>query len=94
MNKKFQLRTGKYAGKTIEWLQENDHKYLIWVEENRPEMLKGSQDEKPVTVRSIDYTQESMSSLQPNYNFYNEGPDELSKPYLEKMKQLNNKKDE
>jgi len=91
MNSNFKLRSGKYAGKTIEWLRDNDLRYLLWVEENRPEMLKEHKTEKQPTKKNIEYTKETLSSLQPNYNFYNEGPAEISKPYLKKQQELENK---
>ena len=91
MDRKLVLRSGKYAGKTIEWLQENNPSYLVWVEENRPEMLKPLKEKtKQETVKPIEYTKETLSSLQPNYNFYNEGPAEISLPYLNKLKNEEN----
>lgn len=88
MNPQFQIRTGKNAGKTIEWLQQNDPSYLRWIKENRPEMLKGSElktEQKKVIVSEI-----SKAVLNPNMNFWNEGPHDMSKPYLKKQQDLDN----
>jgi hypothetical protein len=87
MNLKFVIRTGKHAGKTLEWLEENDARYLIWIRENRPEMLKGS--DKPTskpTERKMVESDLPKAGMTPNLNFWNEGPDDKSLPYLLKMK--------
>ena len=34
------FRTGKYAGLTIEHVRKFDPKYIRWISENRPEMLR------------------------------------------------------
>ena len=41
MDNSITLRSGKYAGKTIEWLKRNDPQYLEWVTLNQPKMLVG-----------------------------------------------------
>jgi hypothetical protein len=89
MDKDFVLRTGKYSGKTIGWLKDNDYRYFIWIQENRPEMLKSSNkeinnDTKP--KKELKFRDHAFSSIQPNMDFWNEGPDEMCKPYLEKQK--------
>lgn len=87
MDSKFVLRSGKHAGKTVGWLQDNEPSYLVWIEENRPEMLREKSAAKPKAAPKPNITQldENSKSLQPNYNFYNEGPDPMSLPYLRKM---------
>lgn len=40
MNKDFVIRTGKYAGETIGWLENNNPGYLAWIKINQPNMLK------------------------------------------------------
>ena len=87
MNKNFVLRSGKFQGKTIEWLEDNESSYLFWIKENRPEMLKGSEDPKPVEKRQINSSDISTKSIVPNLNFWNEGPDDMSKPYIKKMQE-------
>lgn len=87
MNLQFQIRTGKHAGKTIQWLQENEPSYLVWIQENRPEMLKGSLVKKPEPKKEVTMSDVPTTSMVPNMNFWNEGPADISKPYLEKMKQ-------
>lgn len=87
------LRSGKYSGKTVDWLRDNDPMYLLWVEENRPEMLKEFKA-KPAAKR-IEPTVVSLpSALQPNLNFYNEPPDPISLPYLKKIKEQTKTEDE
>jgi hypothetical protein len=88
LNKQFALRSGKFAGKTIEWLEQNERGYLSWVNENRPEMLKGAKDEpkKEVKVVTVKVTKTKM---EPNLNFWNEGPHDLSIGYLNKIKEQN-----
>lgn len=43
------FRTGKYAGKTVQYVYSRDRRYFNWVLENRPEMLK-SHKRKPDIV--------------------------------------------
>jgi len=84
MDSNITLRSGKYAGKTVKWLEENDRGYLNWVKENRPEMLKAVKP-KPAPQPKVTTTKtEIKSAIQPNKNFYNEGPDKISLPYLKK----------
>jgi len=92
MNPLFQIRTGKHAGRTIAWLQQHEPSYITWIQENRPEMLKGSDVKKPEPKKEVTVTEIPTKSMVPNLNFYNEGPDEISKPYLKKMEEEKNKK--
>ena len=89
MNKNFILKTGKFAGKTIGWIEENNPWYLIWIEENKPFMLKGSMDEEPVVAKKMTKTEKKSEAMQPNMGFWDEGPSELTKIYLETLKQKN-----
>jgi len=70
MDDSFTLRSGKYTGKTIEWLKRNDPQYLEWVILNQPKMLVGN---KPVEQAKIETSdEESVSAIKPNLNFDNE----------------------
>lgn len=86
MNPNFVLRTGKHAGKTISWVQDNDAGYLAWMRRDRPEMLKGSEDKPKVEPKAV-AVEAVQSSMVPNLNFWNEGPDPMSIPYLKKMEE-------
>ncbi len=92
MNGKFVLRSGKYAGKTIEWLKSNQPSYLAWVEENQPKMLKEFKPKvkqsPPVDKKKVlpDYAE---SAMKPNTNFYNEPPDAQSLKYINQQKGIN-----
>lgn len=93
MDNNFKIRTGKYSGKTIGWLKDNDYRYFVWVQENRPEMLKSTSkevnpDDKP--KKELKFRDQPFSSIQPNMDFWSEGPDEICKPYLEKQKNNGN----
>lgn len=96
MNDGFILRSGKYAGKTVNHVRDIDNWYLVWVEENRPEMLKEIKPKIAKPSKSTEMVSVSTKStaMSPNLNFYNEGPSELSKPYLNKMKELEEKIDD
>lgn len=60
------FRSGKYKGKTLSWVTENDPSYIVWIEENRPEMLKSTT--KAVKAEIID-TEFRYKPLKPNYDF-------------------------
>jgi len=89
MNDEFCLRSGKYTGKSIGWLKKNNPNYLGWVAENRPEMLKELKVKKiqKVEPKMVEVT--IPKAIQPNLNFWNEGPSEMSKIYLDKIKNNN-----
>lgn len=61
------FRTGKYKGKTLEFVQETNPNYIRWVEENRPEMLKEPKVKN--NTKTVDY---KPTPITPNYNFDNE----------------------
>lgn len=41
------LRSGKYKGWELSSVEEFDSRYILWVRENRPEMLKEFKPKKP-----------------------------------------------
>jgi hypothetical protein len=77
---------GKYVGKTVGWLQDNDPTYLIWAEETNPKIFeepkkkKGAIDfqnlEIDIESKEVIYREPEIdkpeSSMKPNVNFYNE----------------------
>jgi hypothetical protein len=79
------FRSGKYTGKTVGWVAENDSSYLVWVEECRPEMLKENKKksfvpkkntETPKHSNRIEPTVDSVeTAIKPNMNFDNERSD-------------------
>lgn len=82
MRADFILRSGKYAGKTYEWVLETDPSYLVWITDNRPEMLR-EQKEPKKEVKVTNVKEETKSFvLQPNEDFYNEPPDAQCIPYM------------
>lgn len=83
MTPNFILRSGKYQGQTYEWVCNKNPKYIEWVKENQPQMLK----EKKMTVTNL--KEEPLKSMEPNPNFENEGPEWYCKPYLQKIQELN-----
>jgi hypothetical protein len=76
MTQSFIFRTGKYAGKTYEWVSANDFYYLDWVARERPEMLKERTRPKPnARIEPPDDDDESCMvflPMNPNANFENE----------------------
>lgn len=86
MDKDVVFRSGAHEGKTVGYVLEHNPKYITWVKENRPEMLRA-----PVVKVIVEATvlkeSSQKSSLQMNMNFWNEGPDEMSKPYLQKIQE-------
>tara|TARA_B110000259_G_scaffold152469_1_gene172442 strand:- start:3816 stop:4076 length:261 start_codon:yes stop_codon:yes gene_type:complete len=49
------LRSGKYAGRTVGSVYKSDKKYITWILENRPEMLKSHGKNKPTYVQQKPY---------------------------------------
>jgi protein-tyrosine phosphatase len=78
----FKFRSGKYLGKTYEWVCDNHPSYIAWVKENQPNMLK----EKVTTIKDVKNEGKEFGKLEFNKNFDNEGPAWYCIPYLEKMK--------
>ena len=67
------FRSGKYAGKDIEYVRRVAPWYIDWVKLNRPEMLKGVP--KKQTDDKIPSTYEDsvwLRSLKPNLHFNNQ----------------------
>lgn len=50
MDRNHVFRTGKYTGKTVNYVYLNDRRYFNWILENRPEMLKSHK--KKVSVEA------------------------------------------
>lgn len=78
MNLNHILRSGKYSGKTVGWLMENNPGYLAWVQENQPNMLKPLAKVEPKKIVENEILKDGK--IQPNLNFDNEGPDPILKP--------------
>ena len=94
MDRNFILKYGKFAGKSIAWLEENNKGYLKWAIENAPNLLKAPKPKEPPKsvskeVKGVEISDKAMT---PNMNFWNEGPDEKCKPYLEQTKNKENEK--
>ena len=87
MNPDFVFKYGKHAGKTYKWVEEHHPSYIEWALENAPNLLKPPHP-KPIEKKELKFRDKPPQSMEPNYNFYNEGPDEISKPYLKKMEEL------
>lgn len=91
MDDNFIFRGGKHDGRTYKWVKQNYPGYIRWCEENAPNMLKERAAPKPIEEpqpkKELKFRDEPIKSLVPNLNFWNEGPDELSKPYLKKMEE-------
>ena len=74
------MRSGKYAGKTINYVYQKDRRYFNWVAENRPEMLKSHRSKSNYTsVRSTKPTYVdppdiprggAFDGIKPNETFY------------------------
>lgn len=50
MNLNHVFRSGKYAGKTVDYVYKVDRRYFNWVLENRPEMLKSHKKKESALV--------------------------------------------
>ena len=84
MDGNFIFKFGKHKGKSVNWVRDNDESYLIWVEECAPNLLTNTPP-KTNTVKPVAMKDTPKQTMKPNLNFWNEGPHELSIPYLEKM---------
>jgi hypothetical protein len=87
MSQNFTFKYGKYAGRTYEWVKAHAPSYIAWAEENAPNLLKPPAP-KPIEKKEIKFIDKPPQSMENNTNFYNEGPAEISKPYLKKMEEL------
>jgi hypothetical protein len=96
----FIFKYGKHKGKSVAWVDDNDPSYLIWVQENAPNLLKDTPkkvEPKPAEPKKVEFRKEPIKTMVPNMNFWNEGPDERSLAYLKKMeskKEEQNKPDD
>jgi hypothetical protein len=75
MDYEFVFKKGKYKGKTVEWVEDNDPSYMVWVDECAPELLKDDSEKKEEKVKSK-YKEPEVdsvdSAIKPNLNFDNE----------------------
>ena len=76
-------------------MEENEPSYIAWMLENRPEMLKGSEDEPPPPPprKEPPILGKRVDAITPNLDFWNEPPDPICLPYLKKMAEEKAKKD-
>ncbi len=86
----FVFKFGKHAGKRYDWVEEHHPSYLVWAEENAPNLFKETipKKAKPVEQKEVKFSDTKSTAMTPNENFYNEGPSEMSKPYLAMMGKL------
>jgi hypothetical protein len=93
MNDDFIFRGGKHNGQTYGWVRVNDPSYIRWCKDKAPFMLETKAKAapkpapKPEPVKEIKFRDKPVTSLEPNLNFWNEGPDPMSLPYLKKMQE-------
>ena len=89
MNDDFIFRGGKHNGQTYGWVRVNDPSYISWCKEKAPFMLKAKTNSapKPEPQKEIKLRDKPIETIQPNLNFWNEGPDPISLPYLKKMQE-------
>lgn len=79
MDYEFVFKKGKYKGKTVDWVEDNDPSYIVWIEECKPELLE---DDDNFSVNSdLSYEEKYPepeedfieTAIKPNLNFDNEG---------------------
>lgn len=64
---------GKHAGKTVEWVKQNDPGYLRWAKENAPGIMKENAPERKEPAKRIEPVEDSpQSTMRPNKNFDSE----------------------
>lgn len=63
------LRTGKYKGKTIREVLKLDMNYIVWVKENRPEMLNERKPKAENKVESVEPVSKSIPTINPEDAF-------------------------
>lgn len=77
---------GKYKGKTLEWLEKNDKGYLKWAKENAPKLVTPPKPKPIIETKVIDLREDELpKAIQPNLNFWSEGPADICKPYLNSL---------
>lgn len=75
MDYDFIFKKGKYKGKTVSWIEDNDPGYLVWVEECAPDLLEDNSQKETMNIEpkykepEIDHVE---SAIRPNLNFDNE----------------------
>ena len=90
MDGNFVFKFGKHAGKTLDWVEENAPSYLAWAKINAPNLLKEPKPKavpKPAEKKILTFRDAPVKTMVPNMNFWNEGPAEICKPYLNRMAQ-------
>lgn len=79
MDDNFVFSKGKYAGESIKEVKRKNPSYITWAKENAPYLFKdykiAAPTPKPAQERiEPPETSENKSVIQPNLNFFNEGP--------------------
>jgi hypothetical protein len=69
MNQNLVFRTGKYKGKTVGEVLKIDINYVVWVKENRPEMLNDRTPKKEVTIETPKPVSKSIPTINPEDAF-------------------------
>jgi hypothetical protein len=69
MNQNLVFRTGKYKGKTVGEVLKIDINYVVWVKENRPEMLNDRTPKKEVTNETPEPVSKSIPTINPEDAF-------------------------
>lgn len=94
MDDNFVLKFGKYVGKTYGWVSKNAPNYITWARDNAPNLLKESKP-KPQVIeiekKEIKFREGPVNTMVPNMSFWVEGPADICKPYLDRMKEINEK---
>ena len=61
------LRSGKYKGQELSKVQEFDSRYILWVRENRPEMLKEFKPKKSKKLKIVNPSGDEESEERISY---------------------------
>lgn len=69
------FRSGKYQGYTVGEVSEVDYGYLMWVKENRPEMLRSAKP-KPQKITPPQMSEEDIETYNWNKNIRPASPEE------------------
>jgi len=83
MNDSFIFKGGKHSGKSYGLIKKIDPGYILWCEENAPGMLKDKKSKpepKPAgpRIEPPEVSENPKSAIQPNMDFFNEGPKSAS----------------
>jgi len=68
----FVFSSGMYKGRTYGEIKKKYPGYIQWCKENAPQMF--TSQAKPKSERIEPTVDQNPKGLQPNYNFWNEGP--------------------